>query len=301
MDRPYILHMITPGPQVSPFDVNMAADAGYQVLAPYANVTLDGTAALVQDAIFSRGPKGAAFTGVFLGGRDVLLADQMLDRARKAMVPPFIVSLFADPSGAYTTAAAMVACTEAALRRAGADGLGGAQVLLLGGTGPVGRIAAVLCAQQGARATLGSRHQAAADEAAAATGARFDVALHGAATGSAADLRAALAQADVVMGVAAPGVEVASAADLAGAARLRVAVDINAVPPAGLAGVGVMDDAKPLPGTQAVGIGALAVGNVKYQVQHRMLSRMRQAERAVAFGFPEAFAVAREVVAEKSR
>ena len=31
MERPYILHMFTPGPQMSPFDVNMAADAGYQV------------------------------------------------------------------------------------------------------------------------------------------------------------------------------------------------------------------------------------------------------------------------------
>jgi methylene-tetrahydromethanopterin dehydrogenase len=60
-----------------------------------------------------------------------------------------------------------------------------------------------------------------------------------------------------------------------------------------------MDDAKPLAGTSAVGIGALAVGNVKYQVQHRLLTRMREAERPVAFGFAEAFATAREVLAEK--
>ena len=29
MERPYILHMFTPGRQMSPFDINMAADAGY--------------------------------------------------------------------------------------------------------------------------------------------------------------------------------------------------------------------------------------------------------------------------------
>ncbi|MFL6704154.1 MAG: methylenetetrahydromethanopterin dehydrogenase, partial [Paraburkholderia graminis] len=29
-ERPYILHMLTATPQMSPFDVNMAADAGYQ-------------------------------------------------------------------------------------------------------------------------------------------------------------------------------------------------------------------------------------------------------------------------------
>src|SRR3954454_5626025 len=144
MDRPYVLHIFTPGPRVSPFDVNMAADAGYQVLMPYGQVAAEDVAGLVQDAIFSRGPKGAARTGLFIGGRDVLLAEDMLDRARKAMFPPFVVSLCADPSGAYTTAAAMVACREAAL--GGGDALQGCEVLLLGGTGPVGRIAAVLCA-----------------------------------------------------------------------------------------------------------------------------------------------------------
>jgi methylene-tetrahydromethanopterin dehydrogenase len=300
MERPYILHMFTPGAQVSPFDVNMAADAGYQVLAPYCHVTLEGVAALVQDAIFSRGPKGAARTGLFIGGRDAMLAQDMLDRAGKSMFPPFVVSVCADPSGAYTTAAALVACTEAALERSGAGGLAGKQVLLLGGTGPVGRIAAVLCARREARAVLGShRGIAAAEDAAAQTGKRFAVPLQGTSTSGADALRAALAQADVVLGVAGAGVQVAGEADLAAAKRLRVAADINAVPPAGIAGVGAMDDAKALAGTSAVGIGALAVGNVKYQVQHRLLSRMREAERPVVFGFAEAFDVAREVVAEK--
>jgi methylene-tetrahydromethanopterin dehydrogenase len=300
MERPYILHMFTPGPQMSPFDVNMAADAGYQVLVPYCHVTLEGITGLTQDAIFSRGPKGAARTGLFIGGRDVMLADQMLEQARKAMMPPFSVSLCADPSGAYTTAAAMVACTEAALRRAGQSGLADAQVVLLGGTGPVGRIAAVLCAREGARVALGSRNGEAAQQAARETGARFGVSLQGASTATAQDLRTALAQADVVMGVAAAGVQVASAEELAGARRLRVAVDINAVPPAGLAGVDAMDDAKPLAGTSAVGIGALAVGNVKYQVQHRLLTRMRESSKPQVVGFAEAFAMAREVVAEKN-
>ncbi|GAB3757217.1 methylenetetrahydromethanopterin dehydrogenase [Ramlibacter monticola] len=301
MERPYILHMFTPGPQMSPFDVNMAADAGYQILVPYCQVTLEGIAGLTQDAIFSRGPKGAVRTGLFIGGRDVMLADEMLEHARKSMFPPFTVSLCADPSGAYTTAAAMVACTEAALRRAGRDGLKDAQVLLLGGTGPVGRVAGVLCAREGARVTLGSRKAADAEQAARDTGARFGVSLQGASTGKAEELRAALAPADVVLAVAAAGIQVAGEADLAAAKNLRVAADINAVPPSGLAGVGAQDDARPLAGTSAVAIGALAVGNVKYQVQHRLLTRMREAERAVVFGFAEAFATAREVVAEKSR
>jgi methylene-tetrahydromethanopterin dehydrogenase len=302
MERPCILHMFTPGAQVSPFDVNMAADAGYQVLMPYCQVTPEGIAGLVQDAIFSRGPKGAARTGLFIGGHDVLLADDMLARARHAMFPPFAVSICVDPSGAYTTAAALVACTEAALRRGGDGSLEGARVLLLGGTGPVGRIAAVLCGRRGARATLGShRGAAAAEEAATATSQRFGVAIEGVSSADADALRTALSQADVVMGVAAAGVQVASAADLASAPRLRVAIDVNAVPPAGLAGVGAKDDCQPLAGTSAVAIGALAVGNVKYQVQHQLLSRMRESERPGVFGFAEAFALAQEVLAGTPR
>ena len=271
MERPYILHMFTPGLQVSPFDVNMAVDAGYQVVTPYCQVTLEGVAGLTQDAIFSRGPKGVRRTGIFIGGRDVAIAADMLERARAAMVPPFAVSLFADPSGAYTTAAALVACTEAALRRHHGIDLRGRHVLLLGGTGPVGRIAAVLCSRAGATAVLGShKGRDAADAAASETGRRFDTVLASASTRTRPQLREALAQADIVMGVAAAGVQ-------------------------------VMDDARPIEGTRIVGIGALAIGNVKYQVQNRLLTRMRESDRPECFGFEEAFEVARGLLAERAQ
>ena len=86
----------------------------------------------------------------------------------------------------------------------------------------------------------------------------------------------------MVLACAAAGVQVrVERTMLAFAKRLKVAADVNAVPPEGIAGVGVMDDAKPLAGTAAVGIGALAVGNVKYQTQHRLLVQHAQAEKAV--------------------
>jgi len=299
MERPWILHMLTPGAQVSPFDVNMAADAGWQVIAPYVQVGADAVAGLTQDAIFSRGPKGARRTAIFIGGRDVALAADMLQRARAAMVPPFAISLFADPSGAYTTAAALVACTEAALRRHHGTKLSGRRVLLLGGTGPVGRIAAVLCARADATAVLGSHKGTDTAEAAAReTGARFDVVLAAASTRTRAELREALAEADVVMGVAAAGVQVMDDADRAGAPRLLVAADVNAVPPAGVAGVGVMDDGTPIEGTRISAIGALAIGNVKYQVQNRLLVRMREADGPECLGFEQAFEIARELLAD---
>ena len=59
-----------------------------------------------------------------------------------------------------------------------------------------------------------------------------------------------------------------------------------------------MDNAKPLGIGSALGIGALAIGNVKYQTQHRLLLQMREGEKAVVLGFAEALATARAVVAE---
>ncbi|MDM0049455.1 NAD(P)-dependent methylenetetrahydromethanopterin dehydrogenase [Variovorax sp. J22R115] len=301
MERSYILHMFTPGRQMSPFDINMAADAGYQVIVPYCEVDADGVAGLTQDTIFSRSPKGLLRTGIFIGGRDALEAADMLDRAKAAMFKPFVVSLMADPSGAYTTAAAMVACVEAALASHHAKGLDGQRVVVIGGTGPVGRIAGVIAAQAGAQVFLSSRGGAdAAETVARESGKRFGVSLGGVSSGDTAAVRASIADADVVLACAPAGVQAVSAETLTFAKRLKVAADVNAVPPEGIAGVGATDNAKPLSGTTAVGIGALAIGNVKYQTQQRLLVQMHQAEAPVVLSFTEAFATARAFIAEKA-
>lgn len=298
VDRPTILHLFTPGRQASPFDVNMAVDAGYQVVVPYADVDLENLAALTQDAIFSRGPKGVRKTGLFIGGRDVVMANDMLELAQKSMFPPFVVSVFADPSGSYTTAAAMIACVERELRKAHNTDLGGKRVLILGGTGAVGRICGVMSARAGADVRLashsdGKRAAAASD----AVNLRFDVTTAGVLIDSPAALAGELADADVVLATAAAGVQVLRKEDLPAATRMLVAADVNAVPPAGIAGVDVQHDGVPVEGTQAVGIGALAIGNVKYQVQHRLFVRMLEAAKPVFIGFPQALEMARELVA----
>lgn len=299
MEKPYLLHFATPGDRVSPFDVNMAYDAGWNAVIPYAGVGLDAIGDFTQDAIFSRGPKGAKRTGIFIGGRDAMLASDMLARARQAMVPPFEVSVFADPSGAYTTAAAMIAKVEQALASQHGQPLAGRRLTLFGGTGPVGMVAAMLAAEAGAEVTLPghdglARAQAAADQIEA----RFGVKVR-AIDGSSETARLALlADAEVVLATAKAGVQVLTAAHLAQAAQLRVAADINAVPPAGIAGIGVMDDITPLAAASghAVGIGPLAIGNVKYQVQQALLKAMLGAGQPLYLGFAEAFIEARRHV-----
>jgi methylene-tetrahydromethanopterin dehydrogenase len=300
-ERPYILHMFTATPQMSPFDVNMAADAGYQIVVPYSHVDASNVVQLTQDAIFSRGPKGVSRTGIFIGGRDVMLAADMLDLARQAMVPPFEVSVFADPSGAYTTSAALVALVERTLKAEHGEDLGGTQVLILGGTGAVGRVSAALFASLGADVSIASHSDAArAQRVSDEVNQRFSIATKGIGAGTPDALHAALAKADVVIGSAAAGVQVVANADLAHAQQMRVAADVNAVPPEGIAGVNVMDNGKPLAGAarpDAVGIGALAIGNVKYQVEHRLFLRMRTGGKPVYLGFAEAFDEARAIVA----
>ncbi|MDO9314640.1 MAG: methylenetetrahydromethanopterin dehydrogenase [Burkholderiaceae bacterium] len=301
MERPYILHMFTPGRQMSPFDINMAADAGYQIVVPYSGVDIGAISGLTQDVIFSRGPTGVSRTGIFLGGRDAILAADMLDKSVKAMVKPFVVSVLADPSGAYTTAAAMIACVEAALQRKHGHGLQDQKVVVIGGAGPVGRIACVLAAQAGARVCLSNRDGLVeAETAAGVTGVRFGVTLKGVSGESRDTVHASLADADVILACAAAGVQVLSAEDLSQAKQLKVAADVNAVPPSGIAGVGVMDNGVPLAGTQAGGIGALAIGNVKYQTQHRLLVQMHDSPTPLVLSFPEAFATARHFLREQA-
>lgn len=298
MKDPYLLHIFSPTKAVSPFDINMAYEARYDAVIPYSNVGLEDTVGLVQDCIFSRGPKGVRRTAIFIGGREFGLALDMLDTARRAMVPPFEVSVFTDPSGAITTAAAVVACVERRVAAAGRGALAGKKVYVLGGTGPVGICAGLLAARCEAVTTLTS-HQGlgAAQKAADDYNHRFGWGLRGADASSPEALARIVADADILINTARAGVQVLSGAALAGARALLVAADVNAVPPAGIEGIGLHDDGVPLasvPG--AVGIGALAIGDVKYKVHTRLLQIMYEADRAQYLSFPEAFDVARALV-----
>src|SRR5215467_6890413 len=153
MPDKHILHMVTPLKHMSPFDSNMAVDAGFDAVLTYTGVTLDEVTGLVQDAIFSRPPKAGVRTGMFFGGKNASLALDMLAKAKAAMVPPFIISLFADPGGSFTTAAAMVAYIEKTLRDRKQRDLKGTKVAVFGATGVLGFAVAVIAALEGAAVT----------------------------------------------------------------------------------------------------------------------------------------------------
>lgn len=296
MARKHILHMLTPLSQMSPFDVNMALDAGFDAVVPYTGVSLDEVNGLVQDAIFSRPPDAGADTGVFIAGKDVSLALDMFKAAKKAMVPPFEVSVFADPAGSFTTAAAMVAKVEKALDKKFGRGLKGTRVTIFGATGVVGFCTAVIAAKEGAHVTIvGHDGVERVGKVAAEIAQRFKVEVTPA-DGSTDAMKAALVQAsEVVLSAAKAGVQVLSKTELKDAGSLLVAADVNAVPPSGIEGLAVNDDSAALEGLNGVGIGALAIGNVKYKTEFGLFQKMIGAKKPVAFDFQDAFELAREI------
>ena len=113
---------------------------------------------------------------MFFGGKNAILALDMLDAAKKALVPPFGISFFADPAGSFTTAAAMVACVEKVLHDKKQRDLKGLKVAVFGATGVVGFSAAVIAALEGADVTLvGYDGIKRVSDAAREIKARFDV------------------------------------------------------------------------------------------------------------------------------
>ena len=60
---------------------------------------------------------------------------------------------------------------------------------------------------------------------------------------------------------------VISAAQLVAATRLLIVADVNAVPPSGIEGLEMNANGTPLGRHGALGIGPLAIGNIKYRTE----------------------------------
>ena len=300
MSKPLIMHMITTAKNLSPFDVNMAYDSGWDKCVPYTSIETDEVESIVQDAIFSR-PPGLNKTGIFIGGRDPHKAIDMLNICKNSLVPPFTISCFADPSGAFTTAAGMIAKVENVLLKKFDKQFSGLKVVILGGTGPVGLTAGILASFVGAEVVIMGRDKEKCEEVASLCKEKYldsSSKIFGAGND---ELDSYIKDIDVVLASAAAGIQLVTKEQLKNAGNLKVAADVNAVPPSGIAGLDAMQDAKELEGSTsgALGIGALAIGNVKYQAQNKLLKKMANSEKPVFLDFHDALELAREYVSSK--
>ena len=297
MIKKSILHLITAAKNASPFDVNMAYDAGYDQIMPYTNVALSEVAGLSQDVIFSRSPSGVKREAIFIGGRDIDLAMQMLEASKKAMFAPFECSIFADPSGAFTTAAAMIAKLEFHLKKQFNEDLTGKTLSVFGANGPVGGCAAIIAAQQGAIVQLVT-YKSVTDLVAKVNSwnVKYKINLQVVDGTTEQAKQQVLANADLVICAAAAGVQVISQGHLQVAKKLKVLADVNAVPPLAVQGLAVDSDGVVIEGSQAFGIGALAIGQLKYITQQQLLKDMLIAEKPQVLEFMSSFKLARELL-----
>jgi hypothetical protein len=269
VDKRTILIQLDPDPHPSVFDRVVALDAGADEVFSYGGVRPEAVRDLVHGAIFTRGPKDLHRTALFIGGADVAAGERLLAEATRHMLPKYglRVSVLLDANGANTTAAA-------AVRSAGRHlDLATATALVLGGTGPVGQRVALLLAKQGAAVRLASRRgDRAANAAEAVRGKAPGARLEPVAVASPDDLRAALVDRTVVFAAGAAGVVLLPLAARKACPTLRVAVDLNAVPPLGIEGVEPGDRGADRDGV--VAYGALGVGGLKMKVHKAAVARL---------------------------
>jgi hypothetical protein len=262
-----ILIQLDTDPQPSVFDRVVAVDAGVDELFSYGGVTPENVVGLVHGAIFTRGVPDLKNTAIFIGGSNVAAGELLFKKVQKTFFGPMRVSVMMDSNGSNTTAAAAVLAARKQMP------LAGATVLVLGGTGPVGHRAAQILAAEGAEIRVASRTRDKAEQtcfsiAEAVSAARITPY----ATGTPAELDAACDGVSLIIAAGAAGVELISTERRLNLPSLKVAVDLNAVPPLGIGGVEVMDKAKDRDGV--VCYGAIGVGGTKMKIHRAAVARL---------------------------
>ena len=271
--------------QPSVFDGVVAVDAGVDQLFRHAGVTVEAVRDLVYGAIFTRGPDDLKHTAIFVGGSDVAAGEAVLAEVEQTFFGPLRVSTMLDSNGANTTAAAAVLAARRHLP------LEQQQAVVLAATGPVGQRVARLLAEEGAAVRVTSRRFESAEKlcselAEIVPGAVFEPF----STGD----PAALVGASLLVAAGPPGVELVAADQRARMPDLKVAVDLNAVPPAGVGGIDVQDKAEKR--ADQLCYGALGVGGTKMKIHKAAVARLFES-REVTLDAPQIYALGKQLEA----
>ena len=251
----------------SVFDQIVAYDAGADVVMSYGGVVETDVRDLIHGCIFTRGPKDLKNTAVWIGGSNMSAGEQLLAMAQDSLFPPFTVSIMLDSNGSNTTAVAAVVKIEETV-----GDLRGKKVLILAGTGPVGQRAAGLLAKDGARVTITSRKPEQGEKARQFISARFNVKVDAVTFNEPSQLQALLDGVDILLNSGPAGVQMVPRSAWTSARNLRIAVDLNAVPPLGIEGVDVNDA-----GIEKNGVivfGAFGIGNFKTKLHKACVARL---------------------------
>jgi len=299
-EAPYILFFLDTDKRASPFDICMAYDAGFSVVVPYENVTFEEARKIVQDAIFSRDPKGVKRTCFFIGGKDMEKAEEILKVVRDSMFPPFQANTIIDPAGAYTTAAAMVAKVEDALVKSKLGSLKDKKVAVFG-TGAVGRVAAVLLAKLGCNVMIVSPNPNRTNGEEYVTKLsnllrhKYGVNVEGVFAPTPDKKAEVIKKADVIFCASVAGVRIVTKEMLSEVKLVKVIADVNAVPPLGVEGMKLNDDMREFaPGI--FGIGPLTIGRLKYKLERGILREARRNGKGTVYNYNYAIELARKIL-----
>jgi methylenetetrahydrofolate/methylenetetrahydromethanopterin dehydrogenase (NADP+) len=262
-----ILLCLDTDPQPSVFDAVAAVDAGVDHLLRHGGIAPEDVRNLVYGAMFTRGPADLKNTAVFIGGSDVSAGEKLLKRTRECFFGPMRVSVMLDSNGANTTAAAAVLLAGRHVP------LAGMTATVLAATGSVGQRVVRLLAREGALVRVASRQleraQKACDEVRAVVP---NAQLEAMATSYDESLRAAVEGATIIFAAGAPGVELMPDAIRKERDRLKVAIDLNAVPPTGIGGVQPQDETTERDGQ--ICYGAIGVGGTKMKLHKAAIRRL---------------------------
>jgi hypothetical protein len=274
MAKRKILIQFDSDPHPSVFDAVVATDAGVEQLLQYGNVELAQVRDLTHGAMFTRGIQDLPHTAIFIGGSNVAKGEELLAQVKKCFFGPLRVSVLLDANGANTTAAAAVIAAARHLN------LKETTATVLAATGPVGQRVARLLAGKGATVRLASRSAERAEEVRAAVQQRISQAkVSIAQTTSADEIRRALEGSQLVIAAGAAGIELLSKEVRVESKSLRVAIDLNAVPPVGIAGVEATDKAATRDGI--IAYGALGVGGTKMKIHRQAIQQLFTANNLV--------------------
>ena len=292
MTKPRILIQLDTDAQASVFDAVVAIDAGAERLLQYANVKPEQVRDLVHGAMYTRGPQDLKNTAFFIGGSNVVHGEQVYRNAIDAMFDPFRVSVMIDCNGSNSTAAAAVISASRHLE------LEGSTALVLAATGPVGQRVAKILANEKCTVYLSSRSLERSQEC-------VDQLLgQGIPTNrliaiSSADqiwTDKAIRGSQVVFGCGAAGVRLMTSEQLEQATELKVAIDLNAVPPLGIEGIELTD--KGVQRGNRVDYGALGVGGLKMKIHKASVASLFESNSR-AIDCQEMMIIGRDILARE--
>jgi methylene-tetrahydromethanopterin dehydrogenase len=125
--------------------------------------------------------------------------------------------------------------------------------------------------------------------------ARFDADVRAADGSDDAKKSALLADTEAAFCAGRAGVRILSGAQLAAAKKLLIVADVNAVPPSGVEGLEMTANGAELTPHGTLGLGPLAIGNIKSKTESGLFKQMIAADKPVRFDFRDAFRLAREL------